>query len=217
MDTERFEQARSSFNQALALKPGDPVAMGGLEQVAERKDLATIRELRGSADGFETAEDWRRAAEEYDRVLDLAGNIQFAKSGRARSVTQQRTNVTLGNIIASPDMLSSKSLYGQAQDILETAESLESRGPKLAGQIDRVRELLATYGTPVAVTFRSDNQTEVTVSTIGRLGTFSEKELSLRPGAYTVIGSRDGCRDVRASILVRPDMQPIEIRCEETF
>jgi hypothetical protein len=49
------------------------------------------------------------------------------------------------------------------------------------------------------------------------LGTFDEKQLTLRPGAYTVIGSRDGCRDVRTSILVRPDMQPVDIRCTETF
>ncbi len=217
MDAERFEAARTAFNAALKLKPGDPVAVGGLEQVAERKDLATIRSLRASAEGFEAAEDWRRAVEDYDKVLAIDGNIQFAKSGRARALEQERTSITLGNIIASPDKLSSKSLYGQAQDILARAETLEPRGPKLAGQIARVGDLLATYGTPVAVTFRSDNATEITLSTVGRLGTFAEKELSLRPGAYTVIGSRDGCRDVRESILVRPNMQPVEIRCEETF
>ena len=217
MDAERFEEARGAFNQALALKPGDPVATGGLEQVSNRKDLATIRELRASAEGFEAAEQWRQAIEDYDRVLALDSNIQFAKSGRARATAQERTSITLGNIIASPDKLSSKSLYGQAQDILKSATTLEPRGPKLGSQIDRVTDLLATYGTPVPVTFRSDNRTEVTLSTVGRLGTFSEKQLSLRPGAYTVIGSRDGCRDVRESILVRPDMQPVEIRCTETF
>ncbi len=217
MDAERFEAARSAFDSALKLRPGDPVALGGLEQVAERKDLATIRGLRASAEGFEAAEDWRQAVEEYEKVLALDGNIQFAKSGRARALAQERTSITLGNIIASPDKLSSKSLYGQAGDILRTARTLEPRGPKLAAQISRVEDLLATYGTPVPVTFRSDNLTEITLSTVGRLGTFSEKQLSLRPGAYTVIGSRDGCRDVRESILVRPDMQPVEIRCEETF
>jgi len=217
MDAERFEEARTAFNLALKLRPGDPVARGGLEQVAERKDLASIRELRASAEGFESAEQWRKAIEDYEQVLALDSNIQFAKSGQTRAQTQERTNITLGNIIASPDKLSSKTLFGQAQDILKSAEGLEPRGPKLTSQIDRVRDLLATYGTPVAVTFKSDNRTEVTLSTIGRLGTFSEKQLSLRPGAYTVIGSRDGCRDVRESILVRPDMKPVEIRCKETF
>ena len=217
MDAERFEPARAAFDAALALKPGDPVALGGLEQVAERKDLVTIRTLRANAEGFEEAEEWRRAIEDYDKVLALDGNIQFAKSGRERALAQERASITLGNIIASPDKLSSKTLYGQAGDILKQASSLDPRGPKLERQIARVEDLLSTYGTPVPVTFRSDNRTEITLSTIGRLGTFSEKQLSLRPGAYTVIGSRDGCRDVRESILVRPDMQPIEIRCDETF
>lgn len=217
MDAERFEAARTAFDSALKIKPGDPVALGGLEQVAERKDLATIRRLRASAEAFEAAEQWRRAVEDYDEVLALDGNIQFAKSGKARAIAQERASITLGNIIASPDKLSSKSLYGQAGDILKEARNLSPRGPKLAAQISRVEDLLATYGTPVPVTFRSDNRTEITLSTVGRLGTFSEKELTLRPGAYTVIGSRDGCRDVRESILVRPDMQPVEIRCEETF
>lgn len=217
MDAERFEDARGAFNAALALKPGDPVAQGGLEQVAERKDLATIRALRNSAEGYEAAENWRRAVEDYEKVLALDGNIQFAKAGRERALAQERTGITLGNIIASPDKLSSKKLYGQAGDILQQAKTLEPRGPGLASQIARVEELLAIYGTPVAVTFHSDNRTQVTLSTVGRLGTFSEKQLSLRPGAYTVIGSRDGCRDVRESILVRPDMQPVDIRCDETF
>ncbi len=217
MDAEQFESARASFNAALKVKPGDAVALGGLEQVSERKDLATIRSLRASAEGFEAAEDWRRAVEDYEKVLALDGNIQFAKSGKARALAQERTSITLGNIIASPDKLSSTKLYGQAGDILKQARTLTPKGPKLTAQISRVEDLLATYGTPVPVTFRSDNQTEITLSTVGRLGTFSEKELTLRPGAYTVVGSRDGCRDVRESILVRPEMQPVDIRCEETF
>ena len=84
-------------------------------------------------------------------------------------------------------------------------------------QIEDVRVLIRIYSTPVEVTFKSDNSTRVTLSTIGVLGTFAEKRVSLRPGAYTVIGSRDGCRDVRESILVRPEMQPVEIRCSEIF
>jgi tetratricopeptide (TPR) repeat protein len=217
MDAGHFESARQAFNAALALRPDDPVALGGLEQVAERKDLATIRRLRASAEDLEAAERWHEAADTYAKVLALDDNIQFAKSGRARALAQERTGIKLGNIIASPDKLSSKSLFGQAHDILEEAKSLSPRGPKLAAQIARVEDLLTTYATPVPVLFRSDNRTEITLSTVGRLGTFEEKELSLRPGAYTIIGSRDGCRDVRESILVRPDMQPVDIRCEETF
>ena len=87
----------------------------------------------------------------------------------------------------------------------------------LSGQIVNVREILATYANPVPVTFRSDARTQVTLSTIGELGSFSEKTLQLRPGAYTLVGSQDGCRDVREQILVRPNMPPVDIRCVETL
>jgi len=67
------------------------------------------------------------------------------------------------------------------------------------------------------VLLRSDNRTEVTLSTVGTLGAFEEKRLELRPGSYTLIGSRDGCRDIREQIVVRPNMNPVDIRCAETL
>ena len=93
--------------------------------------------------------------------------------------------------------------------------SLSPRGPQLSAHIEKVSALLAAYRDPVPVVFVSDNLTQVTLSTVGRLGSFERKQLNLRPGSYTVIGSRDGCRDFRADIVVKPDMQPVEIRCTE--
>jgi hypothetical protein len=123
----------------------------------------------------------------------------------------------LGRILQNPEKLSSDKLYQEARQILERAEALEPRGPRLKGQIADVRTILDTYANPVAVVLRSDNRTEVTVSSVGALGSFEEKRLELRPGAYTVIGSRDGCRDVREQIVVRPNMNPVDIRCAETL
>ena len=80
-----------------------------------------------------------------------------------------------------------------------------------------MRETLQVYANPVPVVLRSDNRTEITLSTVGALGSFEEKRLELRPGAYTVVGSRDGCRDVREQIVVRPNMGPVDIRCTETL
>jgi tetratricopeptide (TPR) repeat protein len=217
LEAGRYEAARQSFRAALAIDPGNSTALGGMEQVARRTDVSRIERLQQQARDAAAEERWADAIAAYDEVLSLDANIQFAKDGRARAVAQQRTAVTLANIIAAPDKLSSPKLFDQAKDILVRAERLEPRGPALAQQIDEVSNLIRVYSTPVQVTFRSDNVTNVTVSTIGMLGTFDEKQLTLRPGAYTVIGSRDGCRDVRTSILVRPDMQPVDIRCTETF
>lgn len=217
LEVQKFDAARRSFQAALAIDPGNSTALGGLEQVARRTDVSRIERLQQQARDAEAEERWGDAIAAYDEVLGLDANIQFAKDGRGRAVAQQRTGGALAKIIAAPDKLSSPKLFDQAKEILVRAERLEPRGSVLAQQIAEVSNLIRVYSTPVQVTFRSDNITNVTVSTVGVLGTFDEKQLVLRPGAYTVIGSRDGCRDIRTSILVRPDMQPVDIRCTETF
>lgn len=217
LDAGRFDAARRAFRQALDLDPGNRVAEGGLEQVTKQADVARINALKSRADAAAAQERWGDAADLYGQVLALDGTIQFAQAGRARAEAQQRTRAALERILASPDKLSSDKLYREAKQILERAESLEPRGEQLASRIADVRQTLETYANPVPVLLRSDNRTEVTLSTVGTLGAFEEKRLELRPGSYTVIGSRDGCRDIREQIVVRPNMNPVDIRCAETL
>ncbi|MCZ6710274.1 MAG: hypothetical protein O7B25_07925, partial [Gammaproteobacteria bacterium] len=215
LDRGRLSAARTAFNRALQLDSGNPVALGGLEQTDEKMASNRIEDLRQTAIKAEQSEDWATALETYAAVLASDANIQFAREGRQRATDQRRATTALANIIASPEKLSSPQLYTQAAELLAQARALDPRGQRLNNQIEAVDSLISAYRDPIAVTFLSDNVTEITVSTIGKLGSFDEKQLNLRPGAYTVVGSRDGCRDVREQIVVRPNMKPIEIRCLE--
>ena len=217
LDKGRLDASEQAFGTALKLSPDNPVALGGLAQVADQRVLNRIAALERGAERAEASEDWAGAVSAYDEILTIDSNIRFAVDGRQRALAQRRASRTLGNIIANPDKLSSKQLFADAGQLLDEAKGLEPRGASLADQITAVEALLVSYGTPVPVTLRSDNLTHVTLSTVGKLGTFDEKRLELRPGAYTLIGSRDGCKDVRQNIVVRRDMQPVEIRCHAGF
>ncbi len=52
---------------------------------------------------------------------------------------------------------------------------------------------------------------------VGKIGKYDRHDLVLRPGTYTVVGTRKGYRDVRVKLVVatgRPP-EPIVVRCEE--
>jgi hypothetical protein len=51
---------------------------------------------------------------------------------------------------------------------------------------------------------------------VGKLGRFESRQLSLRPGTYTVVGTRDGYQDVRKKIIIKPGQSSLRvtIRCE---
>ena len=67
------------------------------------------------------------------------------------------------------------------------------------------------------MTLRSDGETEITLYQVGRLGRFDTQRIMLRPGRYTVVGSRPGYRDVRREfeVLAGRPPGPIDVRCQE--
>ncbi len=207
--------ARSAFEAALRIDPDNTAARGGLEALSRNAEVRRLARLEADAAAALAAEDWDRADQLYGKALAIDANVQFAVSGRVEARAQRRAEAALDQVLKDPDRLSSPTTYREAEDALASAAAMPRRGPRLESRIAAVRQTLKDYAQPVQVTLRSDNATRVTVSTVGELGTFAEKQLELRPGAYTVIGSQDGCRDVRTRILVRPAMAPVEIRCGE--
>ena len=90
--------------------------------------------------------------------------------------------------------------------------------PVLKGKVAAVRSAVATASTPLPVVITSDGLTEITIKRVVRLGTVSSRTISLRPGQYQFLGSRDGYRDVlvTASINATSDNR-IDVRCEEAI
>jgi len=217
LDTGRFEDARTAFNKALALDPGNDVALGGLAQVADEHDLDLIRTQKELALKAMQSEDWPAAVAAYQKVLNLDSNIQFAATGIRMARSHLRAKNLLTKIVGAPEKLSSEKLYLDATNILANAQALTQKGPVLDELVENVSDLLALYKEPVEVILLSDNATDVIVSNVGRIGFFERKTLSLRPGQYTIRGSQAGCRDIYLSVEVIPGIDELNVRCEETL
>lgn len=214
---EDFAAAAREFKAALALKPGSREAADGLTQAEEGARLEEIRLAEARALAFERRERWDEAIELYRSVLEKDGTLMFAQAGLERAEARKGLDLKLSNLIENPSLLLTDAVLADARALLETAAAEPDKGPRLEEQIAKLDELIALATTPVTVRLESDQLTHVTLYRVGVLGTFAAKEIELRPGTYTVVGSRDGYRDVRQTFTVRPgrDLPPITVVCVE--
>jgi hypothetical protein len=201
----------------LKEQPSNIAAQGGIEQIGQLYDVAVIKQAESVAKKAMQTGDWNAAASAYQRILDLDANIQIGAAGRAAALEHQRINRLLEAIRRQPERLSDLKLFNDAEIALAQATELPYQAPTLTALMENVRELLTSYRDPVDVAFLSDNAIEISLSNIGRLGRFTQRTLTLRPGVYTLRGSKDGCRDIYTNITVLPDMPAVEVFCTDTL
>jgi len=212
-----FETARAAFNAAKALDPASSQPSDGLLQVDQEVRLANIVRLEDQAKTLEQNEEWETASSVYLQVLEIDGDLQFAKDGLARTRQRENLHNTLNDYIDNPDSLSEPTTMRAATDMLLSLSRISPMGPRLEDQKNKLSRLLKRAATPLGVQLVSDSVTEVAIFKVAKLGSFQSKELSLRPGVYVAVGSRPGYRDVRIEFRVAPEieMRPIVVQCEE--
>ena len=209
--------AQAAFQRADRLRPGAPEVQDGLAQVARAQGDAGIATHLSAAQRAEGEERWQVALEAYRRALAIDRNLLVAQEGVERTEPRAALEAQLNGFAARPERLFSTDVRAAARTTLSRAHAVEPAGPVLRGQIEKVNALVAAAEVPVAVALTSDNQTDVTIYRIGRIGLFEHKDMELLPGRYTIVGSRSGFRDVRRELMVLPGQvpPPIAIRCEE--
>jgi eukaryotic-like serine/threonine-protein kinase len=213
----RLTEAHESFEKARTYKPGGAEAAEGLKRVGAAMTARGYAELRQRAAGLEAQERWGEAMQEYDKALQQDPTLQFAQQGKARTAARADLSNRMQALIDRPERLGSPAVREEARELLQTAQSQMSSGPVLRSQIARLEILLPDFDKPVRLSLVSDNATEVAIQSIGQFGTFAHRDIDLKPGKYTVIGTRNGYRDVRRDITVAPGqtIQTISISCSE--
>jgi tetratricopeptide (TPR) repeat protein len=178
--------------------------------------------VRTRAAALEAQERWNDALEVYEQALKADPMLTFAVEGKARAAARADLARDLQAFIDRPQRLTDPIARSEAQSLLEQARAQEPAGPVLRSQAARLAALLPTLQMPtlqrpVHLALESDNATQVAIPEIGSFGTFSRRDIQLKPGRYTVIGTRAGYRDVRRefTITAGEDVQTISVRCVE--
>ncbi len=217
LEARRYDEAGAAFEQARKLRPkaaGVNDALVRLRQAVRRERIA---KLRARANALEGEQRWKAAADQFRAALAIDSTLVFAQQGAARTSRWARFDSELSNFLANPERLYSKEPYERAVELLHDLESGGALPRSIEAQTQQLARLVALAGKKVQVSLISDLQTDVVVYRVGKLGRFERRDLQLRPGVYTVVGSCVGYRDVRHTIRVEAEgvVPPLVVRCEE--
>ena len=155
----------------------------------------------------------------YKDALAIDENLLFAREGLARAEPRARLDKQFRQALEDPNRLSDVAVAEATGTLLKQAQRIQPMGPTLSKQISELEVLLEKANTPLSITLRSDGATEVIVYKVARMGTFEERELTLRPGTYTAVGTRNGYRDVRETFTISHDtaISAVTIACTEAI
>jgi eukaryotic-like serine/threonine-protein kinase len=212
----RLEEARAAFERARAARPNGAEAQDGLRRVDAAIRARGFGSLRTRAEDAEADERWDEAVAAYSSILKSDPAQAFAQDGRTRAQARLDLDDSLQAIIDRPDLLAAADARARAATLLQSAQAIEAPGPVLRLQMARVSALLPEFEKPVHLSLVSDGLTQVTVMGVGTFGGFTRRDVELKPGRYTLVGSREGYRDVRRDISVSPGQtQTISVSCYE--
>ncbi len=217
IDKGDFDNAENLLEQASDLAV-DAQAVSQLRDLLKsQRTQRRIDAILNLAIQSEQEEDWSAAVASYDAILSTDPNLSDIAIMRLKAAARATLNESIEDIIQDPLSLASEDKFSSAQATLLDIDKIGSPGPILLAQRQQLSEILAQIKVPVPVTFQSDQQTEVTLFRVSRLGRFQNTTMSLRPGRYTVAGERPGFRDVRIEFTVLPatDSRLIVVECSE--
>ncbi len=217
LDAREYEDARNAFETAQTLFPKSDQPKKGLNKINQTIRQEKIASLTVEANYFEEKEEWGYASKSYQQILELSPNSKPASDGLARN--QQRTQILtkLDSYIEEKERLNAMQVRAEAHMLLEEIALLEAPGSKIENGANTLEELIKRASIPVTIKLLSDNQTNVVIYKVGKFGQFENKDVTLKLGKYTIVGSRPGYRDVRAVLNVSADMKKntIAVICKD--
>ena len=215
-----FSKARAAFERAKTLTPNASEVAGALAQLKEAETLSRLNRLLSQAADLQAKEEWAGAFEAYQQALALDSSLVEASEGVAEAESMAILFKSLSEIVDQQARLVDDVVLSQAEITLIDAEKIMATSvqamPKLVALVVVVRDALSIASTPLPVSIFSDGLTEITLKRVARLGPFTSRTLSLRPGQYQLMGSREGYRDVLVTLNIKAGADhQIDIRCTE--
>ena len=213
----RSDAARESFRQALALRPGSQEARDAIASLEQGERASALRLLEARARTAEGDERWDEALTAWREAAALEPSLESAREGIARAAPRAELQSRIEGLNQKPERLWDPEGRAEARNLLATAAAAGNPRQRLASAARELERLAAAAQSPVRLRLESDGLTQIVIYRVGQYGAFSTRDVELLPGRYTVVGTRNGYRDVRREVVLPPGAPAaaVVVRCEE--
>jgi hypothetical protein len=215
----RTGPARAAFQQALALRPDSRETRDALASLDQGQRVSALQLLEARAASAESDERWEEALAAWREAASLEPGLASAREGIARSQPRVELQQRIDALMQHQERLWDPAGRGEARTVLAMAAATGNPRQHLAATAGDLERLALAAEKPVRLRLESDGLTSIAIYRIGQYGTFSQREVELLPGRYTVVGTRTGFRDVRREVVLMPGSAPaaVVVKCEETI
>jgi hypothetical protein len=235
-DNSAYDEALAKFTQAQAIYSNDSNSATStinaesgktterlesvkqaIAQLNNQRSQQAIKQQLIAAANFEKQEQWQQAQAIYRRLLDTDNSLIDVKAKQLNATVRAQLDKEIVSVLNDPLKLADQNAYAVAQRILIDAMGINNPQAKLRAQIEQLSSVIERSQIPIDVLFVSDQQTDVTLFKVAKLGAFQERRVQLTPGRYIIAGSRKGYRDVRIELTVTATEKigPVQISCTD--
>ncbi len=215
--TGQYEKAIEHFQSALQIFPARTDLTDAIIKARQDKRKNDIYTMITSAYKLEEEYDWQGARGYYQQLLQLEPDFEQAKEGMIRTGKMIRGLLRYDTYI---DVAMQEARRADFQLAIRSFDKAMQSKPdylELSEDAEKLRRFLHLQSQPVDIMFLSDMATWVSVQGPTKLkpSKLKEKNLSLLPGKYHVIGRKKGYQDIRFPLNVRAGSQqePLTVIC----
>ena len=152
------------------------------------RDSYDIVLYTNSGDRNYASENWESALDAYDKALKLDPTNSNLQRKFNRTSTVKKTYDDLNKYLRNVDRLSSPNIRRNFETVIGDANNLVLKDEKkLIGLISQANETFKKYGEMVVLNLISNGETYLDIQKTRQYQPFSEENIKLYPGKYTLI------------------------------
>ena len=210
--SNEFSKSLTLYNDAKSILPSNPELPILKREIDTKKKNYDIVLYTNSGDRNYASENWESALDAYDKALKLDPTNSNLQRKFNRTSIVKKTYDDLNKYLRNVDRLSSPNIRRNFETVIGDANNLVLKDEKkLIGLISQANETFKKYGEMVVLNLISNGETYLDIQKTRQYQPFSEENIKLYPGKYTLIAKKRGMQSSRKEINLSPGTEFLSI------